>query len=152
MQLVLTRRYYKEGTNGTLYCEGEELCQTIERTWENNERNRSCIPEGLYELKKRYSFHHKEHLIVTGVPNRNLILIHPANNALHELQGCIAPVTKTTGEGTGTQSILATNLLYREVNTRIDKEQVWLRITSPTGEPAVPVLQRLTGPGLQIAA
>ncbi|HJU45873.1 MAG TPA: hypothetical protein VJ647_03770 [Chitinophagaceae bacterium] len=46
-------------------------------------------------------------------------------------------MTKTTGEGTGSGSVPATNLLYREVNLRIDTEQVWLRITSPTGEPAV---------------
>jgi hypothetical protein len=33
-------------------------------------------------------------LEVIDVKNRKLILFHPANNALKELNGCIAPVTK----------------------------------------------------------
>lgn len=137
MELVLTRSYYKDGTNGTICCEGETICHTIELPWKNNRPCFSCIPEGVYELEKRYNYHRGEHLLVTNVPDRDLILIHPANNAGQQLLGCIAPVTKLTGEGKGSQSQLATNLLYREVNLRIDREQVWLRITSPMGEPAV---------------
>ncbi len=38
------------------------------------------------------------------VPGRDLILIHPANDAELELLGCIAPVTKHTGIGKGSAS------------------------------------------------
>ena len=38
------------------------------------------------------------------VPGREGIDIHPANDALKELKGCIAPVSKTTGEGKGVYS------------------------------------------------
>jgi hypothetical protein len=50
------------------------------------------------------------------VPGRQLILIHPANDAINELQGCIAPVCVLTGEGKGDFSRLAfkkiTSLLF----------------------------------------
>ena len=38
------------------------------------------------------------------VPGRDLILIHPANDAKLELLGCIAPVTVHTGIGKGSAS------------------------------------------------
>ncbi len=41
---------------------------------------------------------------LVAVENRSLILMHPANNALQELNGCIAPVTKLSGPGLGLQS------------------------------------------------
>jgi hypothetical protein len=44
---------------------------------------------------------------VKGVPNRSHILVHPANDALHELKGCIAPVTQLSGAGKGERSRLA---------------------------------------------
>lgn len=42
-----------------------------------------------------------------NVKNRDLILIHPANDALKELNGCIAPVSEFTGEGKGIRSRIA---------------------------------------------
>lgn len=46
-----------------------------------------------------------------GVRNRDLILIHPANDALKELNGCIAPVSEHSGEGKGTRSRVASDKL-----------------------------------------
>ncbi len=34
-------------------------------------------------------------------------MLHPANNALRELNGCIAPVMQLSGAGTGMQSRMA---------------------------------------------
>jgi hypothetical protein len=69
--------------------------------WKNNETRVSCIPEGKYFIKKRYSQKFQWHLEIENVQNRSLILFHPANNALQELNGCIAPVTKLSGPGLG---------------------------------------------------
>ena len=147
MHLVLTRSYYRDGTNGVLQCEGKTLCHTIERSWQNNLPCFSCIPEGLYRLQKRYSFKHKDHLRVRDVPGRKLILLHPANNARKELLGCIAPVTRTTGDGEGIGSKEATDLLYHHVMRRMSTEKVWLLIRSDTGPilypAAVPLLPQL---------
>ena len=101
MELVLYRAYYKEGTNGTLFiwttlnerAQNRFLCYTIELPWNNNKRNISCIPEGKYEIEPRFSKRFKHHLILKDVIGRSLILFHPANDALKDLDGCIAPVT-----------------------------------------------------------
>jgi len=104
MRSVLCREYYKDQTHGTLtvYDEdtGEEVfkCRTLELPWKDNERNVSCIPEGFYDVVARQSPKYSNHLHVTGVEGRSLILIHPANfvgsknprTGHSDLRGCIA--------------------------------------------------------------
>ena len=104
MELVLERAYFKEGTNGTLFCPQVFLCHTIELPWKNNKRNISCIPEGVYEIEPRFSKRFKHHLIVKNVTGRSYILFHPANDAKKDLEGCIAPVTYLNGIGKGLHS------------------------------------------------
>lgn len=101
MELKLIREYFPKGTNGQLLLNGDRLCHTIELPWKNNERQVSCIPEGRYELKKRYTPRFGKHFILENVPNRSYILLHAANDALKEIKGCIASVTTLTGEGRG---------------------------------------------------
>jgi hypothetical protein len=124
MNLELIRTYFPEGTNGILLFNGVAICSTIELPWKNNESRISCIPEGTYGLVKRYSAHFKWHLQVKDVPGRQLILIHPANDAIHELQGCIAPVAVITGIGKGNFSRLAlkkiTSLLFPALESGSD--------------------------------
>ena len=116
MVLTLSRTYFPDGTNGKLECEDKLICLTIELPWKNNKTKVSCIPEGKYFIKKRYSKKFQLHLEVLDVQNRSLILFHPANNALQELNGCIAPVTKLSGPGLGLMSRKAfskfKNLVY----------------------------------------
>lgn len=104
MLLELSRTYYPNGTNSELRFEGKLVCFTIELPDLNNQRAKSCIPEGIYTLSKRYSKKFGWHLLVNDVPDRSLILFHPANNALKELKGCIAPVSRVIGAGVGSQS------------------------------------------------
>ena len=104
MVLVLSRTYFPDGTNGKLECVGKIICNTIELPWKKNETKVSCIPEGKYFIEMRYSKKFKWYLQVMEVKNRSLILFHPANYALKELNGCIAPVTKLSGPGLGLQS------------------------------------------------
>ncbi|WP_113654726.1 DUF5675 family protein [Pedobacter namyangjuensis] len=115
MEIFLTRTYYKSGTNGKISYRGEHVCDTIELPWRDNKRNISCIPEGRYLLIKRMHTKHGLQLAIANVVNREGILIHPANFALRELQGCIAPVTKCTGEGQGNYSRVALERLQRLV-------------------------------------
>lgn len=104
MVIAITRTYFPNGTNGKLECDGKLICNTIELPWKMNETKVSCIPEGKYFIRKRYSEKFKWHLEVMDVENRKFVLIHPANNALLELKGCIAPVTQFSGPGLGLQS------------------------------------------------
>jgi hypothetical protein len=107
MELVLKRTYYPSGTNGTIYMDGVKICHSIELPWLDNKPQRSCIPEGKYELKKRWSPKYGHHYWLQDVPGRAFILIHPANNAKKELHGCIAPVLYLAGEGRGSYSRMA---------------------------------------------
>ena len=123
MVLILTRKYFPDGTNGKLECEGKFLCYTIELPWKENEKMISCIPEGEYFLRKRYSKKFYWHLELVAVENRSLILMHPANNALRELNGCIAPVTKLSGPGLGLQSRKAFTKLKSLVYGALDRAE-----------------------------
>jgi hypothetical protein len=131
MVLILSRTYFPDGTNGKLECEGKLICLTIELPWKKNETKVSCIPEGKYFIKKRFSKKFQWHLEVLDVKNRSLILFHSANNALQELNGCIAPVTKLSGPGLGLLSREAFSKLKSLVYPFLDKnESTELIITS----------------------
>ncbi|WP_445723402.1 DUF5675 family protein [Flavobacterium sp.] len=123
MILFLTRTYFPDGANGKLECEGKFICYAIELPWKNNEKRVSCIPEGKYFIRKRYSPKFKWHLEVVDVQNRSYILFHPANNALKELNGCIAPVTKLSGPGLGLMSKKAFEKLKTLVYQALDNKE-----------------------------
>ncbi len=120
MVLFLTRTYLPEGTNGRLDLDGTFIAYSIELPWNRNERGTSCIPEGRYFIRKRYSCKFQWHLEIVGVPHRDLILFHCANHALSELQGCIAPVCQLSGPGMGLKSRSAFSKLKALVYAALD--------------------------------
>ena len=131
MVLVLKRTYFPEGTQGVLEWNGTLVCYTIELPWLNNQRRISCIPEGEYILQQRFSPKFGWHLHLINVLGRDLILIHPANDAKKELLGCIAPVTELTGIGKGSSSRIALKKLKTIVCTAFDQnEEVKINIQS----------------------
>lgn len=133
--LTLKRDYLNLGTNGEIRHGDVPVCWTIELPWKNNQQRVSCIPEGTYRVTKRWSEKFKSHLQLLDVPGRSLILLHPANDALKELNGCIAPVSRLTGEGLGVQSRDAFNRLYSKVVKAIEEsKQVFLTIEQITHE------------------
>lgn len=135
MKLELIRTYYPNGTNGELLLNGDRVCSTIELPWKNNEPRISCIPEGEYLLRKRYSNRFGNHFIIADVPGRSYILVHPANDALKELTGCIAPVSFLSGEGRGIQSRMALAKLSGIIDPALKKgKHVFLIIQSTTHE------------------
>jgi hypothetical protein len=91
----------------------------------------SCIPEGRYEIVKRYNAKFKWHFIIMNVPNRSFILIHPANDALKELKGCIAPVLILAALGKGHESKKALKSLISIIYPLLEqKEKIYLTIKS----------------------
>ena len=69
--------------------------------------------------------------MITNVAGRSFILFHPANDALRELKGCIAPVSHITGVGRGSHSAKATEKLEKLVIPRLEaKEPVFVNIYS----------------------
>lgn len=115
MEFYLHRTHYRAGTNGTLFHKQQFLCFCIELPWRLNLPNLSCIPDGTYELEFFYSPSFNHHLRVKEVVGRNGILIHPANDALSELGGSIAPVSQLTGIGKGLGSRKALDMLLMRI-------------------------------------
>lgn len=129
MVVRLLRTYHGQGTNGEIWIGGEFVCYAIELPWLDNVRSNSCIPEGMYPLAKRYSKRFKWHLLIKDVVGRSEILFHPANDALRELKGCIAPVNQLTGIGKGFESLKAFKRIREMVYDSIDAgESVFLEV------------------------
>ena len=123
MELELIRTYYPRATNGILLLSAKRVCYTIELPWKNNKCLVSCIPEGRYEIRKRYSPRFGWHLLLVNVPGRQCILFHPANDAIKELKGCIAPVSILSASGKGNLSALAMQKLMALVSPVLDHRQ-----------------------------
>ncbi len=104
MELELVRTYYPGGTTGKILSQGSLLTYSIELPWKNNHTRVSCIPEGKYRIIQRHNDHFGAHFQLLDVPGRKDICIHPANDAVLELKGCIAPVSMLTGEDRGCRS------------------------------------------------
>ena len=128
MELILIRTYFPGGTNGSIQLASDPtiICYTIELPWKNNQHGISCIPEKRYAVKMRFTQKRQWHMILQGVQDRSLILIHPANDAMKELQGCIAPVTIITGEGKGSASRPAFEKLKQLISATLEKEPVFI--------------------------
>ncbi|MDR2221517.1 MAG: DUF5675 family protein [Flavobacteriaceae bacterium] len=132
MRLELYRVYGKKATHGALYCEGRLFCFTLELPYVSNQRSISCIPEGVYQLQKRFSSRFKEHIELLKVPDRSFILFHPANNAQRDLKGCIAPVSELLSEGWGAKSKVAMEALTRLVYAGLSISTVEIEISEAT--------------------
>lgn len=129
MDIELIRTYYREGVNGVLKIDGQEICCTIELLWLGNQARVSCIPEGRYLLRRRYSRRFPSHFEIVGVEGRKYILFHAANNADKELRGCIAPVLVHTGEGKGSFSQAALDRMKESLHPLLNNgQEVYLTI------------------------
>ena len=91
MEIVYLNRFKGDDkqTLGELLFKGKVECKTLELAWNSNNRRVSCIPTGRYRVVRRKSVKYGQHFHITGVPNRDTILIHNANYH-YQLLGCVA--------------------------------------------------------------
>lgn len=135
MQIELIRQYHEKGTNGELFLKGKKIGYTIELPWKNNQRRVSCIPEGSYKLRKRYTTRFGWHCLVEDVNGRDAILIHAFNDALKESKGCIGPVTRIDGPGRGSESRWALKCLMEYLEPAFKRlEPIFLTIKKQDDE------------------
>ena len=118
INLLLIRDTFSEkSTTGELFLNGERICDTLENSWQDNQRNISCIPEGVYPVRLRLPRESGTrdylHLLVQEVPNRDWILFHRGNTA-KDTSGCIL-VGLGTEQDVVHNSVLAMDLLIKEV-------------------------------------
>jgi hypothetical protein len=87
--LTLTRTHTDaDGVFGELHAEAFALF-TAEDDWRNNAAHVSCIPEGKYWLRRRFSAKHNCDVFeVADVPGRSDIEIHWGNTE-ENVEGCI---------------------------------------------------------------
>jgi len=127
MIVELARTYYPEWTKGLISINNVVLTKSLELPWIDNKRNISCIPEGIYPISLRQSSKFRKHLSIQNVPDRDLILLHPGNNASKDLKGCIAPVLVLTDTDNGSYSRLALNLIMANLS-RVNYQNCFIKI------------------------
>ena len=115
--LLIRDTFSKESTIGELFINGERICDTLENSWQDNQRNISCIPEGVYPVRLRLPRESATrdylHLLVEDVENRSYILFHRGNSA-KDTRGCIL-VGLGSQQDTVNNSTLAMDLLIKEI-------------------------------------
>ena len=115
--LILRDTFTDESTIGELFLNGERICDTLENSWQDNQRNISCIPEGVYPVRLRLPRESGTrdylHLLVQEVPNRDWILFHRGNTA-KDTSGCIL-VGLGSQQDVVNNSVLAMDLLIKEI-------------------------------------
>jgi len=67
-----------------------KVYHTLELSWKKNAKQISCIPKGIYKVRKRTSAKYGEHFHILNVPNRDFILCHHGNYHT-DILGCILP-------------------------------------------------------------
>ena len=118
INLLLIRDTFSEkSTIGELFLNGERMCDTLENPWLDNQRNISCIPAGVYDVRLRLARESASrdylHLLVQDVSNRDWILFHRGNTA-KDTSGCIL-VGLGTEQDVVHNSVLAMDLLIKEI-------------------------------------
>lgn len=101
--IKLERAYTDSATIGKMYMPSGTVFDTIELPWDDNQPSVSCIPEGVYKLKKRASGvvnrsskgKYTAGYEVANVAGRTYIMIH-IGNTTSDFEGCIG-----IGEGLG---------------------------------------------------
>lgn len=95
-KIKITRTYTDDATYGQGVAttkKGVFYFKTLELPNKNNQRNISCIPEGVYAWVKHKSPKFGTCIWVKNVPNRSEILIHQGNYT-SQIRGCILPGEK----------------------------------------------------------
>ena len=115
--LLIRDTFTKESTIGELFLNGERICDTLENPWIDNQRNVSCIPQGIYPVRLRLPRESATrdyiHLLVKDVKDRDYILIHIGNTA-KDTSGCIL-VGLGSQQDFVSNSTLAMDLLIKEI-------------------------------------
>lgn len=77
------------GTHGALIAGNDFIWTTLERSWEDNKPDISCIPQGKYLCARVNSPKFGSTFEVTAVDGRFAILFHKGNLANPDSHGCI---------------------------------------------------------------
>ena len=90
MNIILQRLTTSEnGTFGILIIDNKPCFTTLELPWNDNKKDISCIPAGVYHATKIFSEKFSKFVYVLhDVPGRDLIELH-IGNLIKDTHGCI---------------------------------------------------------------
>ncbi len=122
------------GTAGVLLLPDGSAFHTLELPWRDNRRQRSCIPEGVYQCRVTHSPRFGRVYTVTGVSGRSHILIHSGNYAgdvdkgyRSHVQGCIL-LGNRTGHLAGQRGVLVSRPAVSEFMSRLSGQPFTLEV------------------------
>lgn len=127
--LIRTERM-SHGTRGDLFAGGKRFV-VIERAWQNNQQNISCIPVGSYSvsfLERSASGRYRKCWHVQNVIGRSGILIHNGNIVRHS-RGCLI-LGKRRGRLLGELATLNSRCALRELEQVMNRETFVLTIVN----------------------
>ena len=121
MQIVVSHVFDDFGGKFSLLEAGDVSLWIMEREWNGNRRNVSCVPRGEYELVRHHGTKYPDTWALKGltvaggaVPDRSkarfACVIHSAKHAT-DLEGCLAPAEAIDSYGQAINSRQATALL-----------------------------------------
>lgn len=94
---------------------------SLELPWLDNRRDISCIPAGMYKLRRWSSVRHRVALEVVGEePKRSDVLIHPLNKP-SESRGCIGLGLEVGGSFCAPQifrSLAAVQMMFDTIGSK----------------------------------
>jgi hypothetical protein len=134
MDMTLKRNVEKteDYTVGTFSIPNKFTCFTIEDAIRDEKiKGHTCIPAGRYEVIITWSPRFERRLpILLSVPNFEGIRMHSGNTADHT-EGCILPNLIYVGEGVGSISKQAEEIVITLIDNAIKKgEKVFIDITN----------------------
>ena len=136
MELFLNRLDSNtECIQGELLINGTFECLTLELPLEfeglENVPNKTCIPEGRYQVERLFSPHFNRLVPhVMNVPKRSAVEIHPGNTAA-DIRGCIILGAFKLSDTMIGGSQAACQAFEEKFNLAIDaNEPVWLEIAA----------------------
>lgn len=126
MQLVATRKFEDFGGVYSLLEWGDLSLWLMEREWNGNRRNVSCVPRGEYKLVRHHGTKYPDTWALVGLTvgggvhaiqgkSRYACVIHSAAFP-SDLEGCLAPAEAIGSHGVAINSKQATELLLTKLD------------------------------------
>jgi hypothetical protein len=102
----------EDRTFGAIFTdEGERICETLELPPKENRPGVSCIPEGTYLCRYRFSPARKRKVYwVEDVPGRHAIQIHTGNTTA-DIRGCILVGSRREGNAVRASVVAMSTLM-----------------------------------------